>query len=270
MAGDVKKYSWHDEDLKVEMPEPKGANISFVHLKSKYRPFIILSPDPVKTVEGTWDSPFFKTYASKMARGYRQDPAPSVYGWWDHWPVAQVPGDGRWVIIPDRPSHFNLTTFVQWKDYEYTEKTRTRILLQGMTDKKADKLVPLAKSWLQAPKMTMSSDAYKGGLYDQSERAYLIEKMSLDHFTPCTFVVEASEDSPLLNPAIIIKNWGSQLSTLSINGETKMHGNDFRQGIRKGPFGEDLILWIRWDSQKPVKIVVGPIPPHISPHQTPH
>ncbi|GAF96678.1 unnamed protein product, partial [marine sediment metagenome] len=91
MSGDVHKYSW-DDDLEKEMPEPKGANMSFVNLKSKYRPFIIVPPGPVKTVEGTWDSPFFRTYAAKMARGrgYRPDPVPSAYGWWDHWPVAHV------------------------------------------------------------------------------------------------------------------------------------------------------------------------------------
>ena len=257
MAGDVHTYSWHDDDLKVEMPEPASANMSYVHLKSQYRPFFIVSPDPVKTVEGTWDSPFFRTYASKMATGYRQDPVPSVYGWWDHWPVAQVPGDGRWVSTPDRPSHFNLTTFVQWKDHEYTEKTRTRILLQGMTDKKAETLVPLAKSWLQAPTMEIASDAYRGGRYDQSERAFLIEKTDQGHVTPCTFVVDASKDSPLLNPAIIIKNWGSQLATLSVDGRKIKQGKDFRQGIRKGPLGEDLILWIRLDRQTPVKMTLG-------------
>ena len=258
MSGDVKKYSWHDKDLKKEMPEPKGANMSVVNLKSKYRPFFIVPPGPVKTVEGTWDSPFFRTYAAKMARGgYRQDPVPSVYGWWDHWPVAQVPGDGRWVSVPDRPSHFNLTTFVQWNDHEKTEKTRTRIMLQGMTDKAAGKLVPLARSWLQAPKMKITSDAYKGGTYDQSERAYLIEKTDSGNLTPCRLVLEASKDSPLLNPAIIIKNWGGQLSTLSTDSKTIKHGKDFRQGIRKGAFGEDLIVWIRLKSQKPVEITLG-------------
>jgi hypothetical protein len=257
MSGNVQKYSWHDEDLKVEMPEPKGANMSFVNLKSTYRPFFIISPNPVETVEGKWDSPFFRTYAAKMARGYRQDPVPSVYGWWNHWPVAQVPGDGRWVTTPDRPSHFNLTTFVQWEDYKFTNHVRTRIMLQGMTDKKAEELVPLARSWLQAPKMKLTSDAYKGGHYDQSERAYLIEKKDSDNLTSCTLEVEASEDSPLLNPAIIIKNWGNQLSTLSVDGQNIMQGEDFRQGIRKGPNGEDLIIWIRLDSQKPVNISLG-------------
>ncbi len=256
MQGDVKKYSWH-KDLEVDMPEPRGANMSYVHLKSKYRPFLIVSPNPVNTMEGTWDYPFFRTYAAKMARrGYRQNPVPSVYGWWNHWPVAQIPGDGRWVVTPDRPSHFNLTTFVQWEDYEYTDKTRTRIMLQGMTCKDADELVPLAKSWLYAPKMKILSDAYKGGSYDQSERAYLIEKTDPGNLSPLELEILASEDSPLLNPAIIIKNWGSQMATLSVNGENVMPGEDFRQGIRSSPVGEDLIVWIRLEREKPVIVLL--------------
>lgn len=257
IAGDVHTYSWHDKDLKVEMPEPAGANMSYVHLKSKYRPFIVVSPDPVKTVEGTWDSPFFRTYAAKMAKGYRQDPVPSVYGWWDHWPVAQIPGDGRWVSTPDRPSHFNLTTFVQWKDHAYTKKTRTRIMLQGMTDKKPGELVPLAKSWLQAPPLRIASDAYQGGHYDQAERAYLVEKTDAGYLGPCRFAVKASKDSPLLNPAIIVKNWGSQLATLALDGKQIEPGKDFRQGIRKRPLGDDLVLWIRLDRQTPVTMTLG-------------
>jgi hypothetical protein len=130
-------------------------------------------------------------------------------------------------------------------------------MLQGMTDKKADKLVPLAKSWLNAPKMKITSDAYTGGTYDQSERAYIVEKTAPGSLTPCTFTLDASKDSPLLNPAIIIKNWGGQLSTLSVNGKKIKHGKNFRQGIRKGALGEDLIIWIRLDKQKPVKITLG-------------
>jgi len=256
MSGDIKNYSWHDDDLKVEMPEPKGANMSLVNLKSSYKPFFIVSPDSVETIEGKWDSPFFRTYASKMAGGYRQDPVPSVYGWWDHWPVAQVPGDGRWVTIPDRPSHFNLTTFVQWEDYKYTEKTRTRIMLQGMTDKKPKELVPLAKSWLQAPEIDITSDGFSTGYYDQSERAYIIEKIDPGKQGSCNFVLNASEKSPVINPAIIIKNWGREMAKASINGKENIKEFDLRQGIRRTPEGEDLILWMRMKKEKPVSFEI--------------
>ncbi|HVT86826.1 MAG TPA: LamG domain-containing protein [Chitinophagaceae bacterium] len=254
MSGDLQKYSWHDKDLKIAMPEPKGANMSYVNLKSKFRPFFIVAPGPVATVEGKWDSPFFRTYSAKLAIGNRQDPVPSVYGWWNHWPVAPIPGDGRWVSTPDRPSHFTLTTFDQWNDYEYTKSTRTRIMLQGMTDKEAAALVPLAKSWLQAPAMKIISGPFKGGTYDQSERAYLLEKTNIDDKTPCSFILEASNDAPLINPAIIIKNWGGNMATLYINGHNIGRDKDFRQGIRKGTDGDDLILWIKMNVNKPVKM----------------
>jgi hypothetical protein len=256
MAGNVQGYTW-DKELEIPMSEPAGANISYVHLKSTYRPFFIISPDPVETVEGTWDSPYFRTYASHMAGAeYRPDPVPSAYGWWNHWPVAQIPGDGRWVITPDRPSHFNLTTFVQWKDYEYTDRKRTRIMLQGMTDKDADQLLPLARSWLHAPDMLITSGAYTGGIYDQSERAYLLEAKDPATMSPCSFILEASEESPLVNPAIIIKNWGSQPASCTINGNPLADGEDFRQGIRKGKDGEDLILWFKLEEEKPVNITL--------------
>lgn len=258
MSGEVHDYSWHDPDLQVEMEEPAGANISYVNLRSSYRPFIVVPPGPVETVEGSWNAPFFRTYAAKMAKGggYRQDPVPSVYGWWNHWPVAQVVGDGRWVTIPDRPSHFNLTTFVQWNDYQRTRKTRTRIMLQGMTDKKAADLVPLAKSWLRAAKMRLTSDGYRGGTYDQAERAYCIEKTGSEKAVPCRVTVDATNDSPLINPAVIVTQWGRQPVTLFVDGNELHPGTDFRQGIRSSPYGDDLILWLRLERRKPVTLEI--------------
>jgi hypothetical protein len=52
------------------------------------------------------------------------------------------------------------------------------------------------------------------------------------------------------------RNWGNKLSKLTVDGREKTDGKDFRQGIRKGPAGEDLILWIRLESQKTVKITL--------------
>lgn len=256
MEGEVHSYSWHDKDLAVQMSEPRAANMSYVNLKSTFKPFFIIPPDPVKTVEGSWPSPFIRNYAAKMATGFRQDPVPSVYGWWNHWPVAQVPGDGRWVTTPDKPSHFSLTTFVQWKDYEYTERTRTRIMLQGLTNKKAAELVPLAKSWLDAPLIQVNTAGYVNGHYDQSERAYILEKQNGQAGRTCRITLEASKEKHLNNPAIIIKNWGRQQALITINNKTIADGEKCKQGIRKGPDGDDLILWLQLDSAKPVGIEV--------------
>jgi len=41
MSDKIHNYFWQDKDLKVQMPEPKRANIFYVNLKSKYRPFLL-------------------------------------------------------------------------------------------------------------------------------------------------------------------------------------------------------------------------------------
>jgi hypothetical protein len=256
MKGETADYTW-DDKLQVEMPEPRGANMSLVNLKSDYKPFIIVPDGPVETVEGKWDSPYFRTYAANMAIGYREDPAPSPFGWWNHWPVVQVPGDGRWVVTPDHPSHFNLTTFVQWNDYTRTKTTRTRIMLQGMTAKGAAGLVKLAGSWLQAPNLEITAGAYRGGGYDQSERAYIIEKSSSGAVNPLKFTISASDESPLQNPAIMVRNWGKREAKISINGQVIPRDKNFRQGIVSRAEGDDLIIWLRLESKKRLDIIIG-------------
>lgn len=196
-----------------------------------------------------------------MAIGYREDPAPSAYGWWNHWPVTQIPGDGRWVVTPDHPSHFNLTTFVQWEDYAVTNKTRTRIMLQGMTPKGAAGLVEIARSWLRAPRLELASGGYQGGDYDQSEKAYVIKKSTQAASGPIGFTIQASKESPLLNPAFIIRNWGRQKAEIKINGRAFPEGKNFRQGIVSTPEGDDLIIWLRLGSEQRTEISVRTSPP---------
>lgn len=258
MAGEIKDYSWHDEDLHhgLELTEPDDANIVMVNLKSSYRPFEVVPPDPVETGPGEKHPPLYRVISPKFLNRAMPDPLPSVYGWWDHWPVAKIPGDGKWVRIPDRPSHFSLGKFPWWKDYKLTPKSRTRIMLHGMTNKKPGELVPIAKSWLSPPKIDIASQFFKGGSYDQSERAYIINNTNEMGHSPCEFVLEASTESPAINPAIIINNWRGGIATLRINDETITKKTDFKQGVRKGSYGEDLIVWIRMEADEPVRITL--------------
>lgn len=253
MQGDVKNYSFAD-DPQMVLREPLNANIELINLKSKYKPFFIVSPDSFTSAEGTYGSPFFRIYNAKMGKGYRPDPVPSIYGWWNHWPVAQVPGDGRWVMIPDRPSHFNLTTYVQWKDYEMNDRTKTRIMLHGLTDKKPEELTVLAKSWLDAPGLSIESDDFYSYGYDQRERAYVLDNRTGKETAELKIKLSGSSVNPIINPAFIIKNWGTQKSSLKINGTPVIPGENFRQGQRRALQGDDLIIWIKYESTRETAI----------------
>jgi len=252
MKGEYKNYSYQTVGSKMLLPEK--ANISMVNTKSEYKPYIIIPPDPIKSVEGSWDSPPFISYSARTGKGYHQEPAATVYGWWNHWPVAQIPGDGRWVITPDRASHFLLTAGVHWVDYEKDERTRTRIMLQGMTGNDATDLVPMAKSWLNAPEMAINTVGYTGGRYDRSEKAYIIEKIDLENAKNLEVSIMATTESPLINPAIIIKNWGMDLPGVKINNSPLSKGKKLRMGIRSTAQSNDLIIWCELESDERIKI----------------
>ena len=168
--------------------------------------------------------------------------------------MAQIPGDGRWVITPDRASHFLVTAGVHWIDYKKDERTRTKIMFQGMTDRPATDLVPLAESWLYAPDLTISTDGYSGGQYDRSEKAYMIEKTNPENGKGMELIIKASAESPLINPAIIIKNWGKELSQVQIDDTLMPQGKKLRQGIRSTALSDDLIIWLELESTEEIKI----------------
>jgi hypothetical protein len=128
-------------------------------------------------------------------------------------------------------------------------------MLQGMTDSKAEDLVPLAKSWFNAPELVISSEGFKGGIYDEAERAFVVEKRNGNN-TSLNLIIKATEESPLVNPAFIIKNWGNQLSTIKVDEKSLVQGKDFKQGIRKTSEGDDLILWLRLNRIGKVEITV--------------
>ena len=237
MKGEKHDYSWRT-NFPVEMTKPLKANIHIVNLKSKYKPFYIISPEPFESVEGKYDSPFFRYYSASMGKYYRPDTVPSIYGWWNHWPVAQVPGDGRWVVTNDRPSHFNLTTFTQWKNYSMDERTKTRIMLHGMTSLKAKELVPLANSWLNSPEILQSDNISID--YDQAERAYIINKFPKEGLK---LSINASKEYPAVRPALIIK-YRMNDPILDVNGKKLKANIEYRYGTVKTIDGWKTIIWI--------------------------
>lgn len=260
MLGRKHSYAW-DDDLPVVLNEPEGANIEVINLRSKYRPFLILPPGPFETSEMNKESPFFRTYSAQQGKEYRPDPVPSVFGWWNHWPIAQVPGDGRWVLYPDRASHFNLTTFLQWKDHSLTDRTKTRIMLQGLTDKDPEELVDLAKSWLQAPKARILEGEFNNIGYDQTEKAYIFQATSNGPPSLLHLELNATQDSPLINPALIIRGWGGFPVDVIIDDKPVPTGERCRIGHSSTWEGVNLVIWLKLESTSPVQLSIKPYYP---------
>jgi len=232
IEGNVASYDWVDgppDDVDYD-----DKKIHIVNYKAEYDPYTI----------GDFEG-------GNVYGGEVTDYA--VFPSWNHWPVAQMPSDGRYASFPDRTAHSSLThvelpTYKEdFGDRPYEE----RILMEGMSKKSPKELVPLAKSWLNPAKLEVKSGCTSEG-YERSQRAYLLTAAG----PTLSVLIAASEDSPMLNPAFVIENWGDDDVKLKINDKEIKHGKKFRYGHRQTAEGTDLIVWIQKESEKPVNITL--------------
>lgn len=220
--------------------EFSAANIKVVNLKSEYKPFTICLP------YGIENQPYPP-----------EGPLPHVFQTWPR----QVRQDGY---------STSLGHILNWWHYLRTENRLEQIYLSGMTNTKdmAEELLPLAKSWLRPPQMRMSGiePKYKVRIYDPAQRAYIVPrrdrgprefKFSLTEY-PDT---EDETQAPvwIVNPAFIIKDWGTSGVELKVDGRPLEVGNDLRIGYEETHSGTDLILWLKMKSDKTVKFSLSPV-----------
>jgi len=176
----------------------------------------------------------------------------AVFPSWNHWPVGQMPSDGRYASYPDRTAHSSLTHVWIPPFKEVLEGDKPfdqRIMMEGMSNKSAEELIPLAKSWLNPAELDVSSGCTSQG-YDRAQGAYLLTATD----STISVRINASEDSPVVNPAFVIKNWGDADVALEINGKTIPHGKNFRFGHPRTVKDKDLVVWVRTESTTPVNI----------------
>jgi hypothetical protein len=245
MKGETHTYDWgkglpKEKDKYGYVQLPEKANIHLINTKSQLKPFVAIAPQA---------NAIFNVYNVEL----RSDV--SMYPWWNHWPAAQKPSDGRYAMTDDNASHSSLTN-INWDAYELTEDTHTKIMLHGVTNKKAEELRSLTSSWATPAKLMLNDKAaFSGGDYDPTQRAYQIK--SNNQAKVFSFTLDANTNSPIDNPSLVIKNWGNREVTLKIDGAKVARGKAFRYGFRDTEEGTDLIVYLEKKSTKAVKILLS-------------
>jgi hypothetical protein len=240
MKGESATYSWEKGPPAKKMDKPEDPNIQLVNLKSNWKPFQIVSP------------------VNSSMRPYTGEVTYSMFEWWNHWPVAQVRSSGISAVAPDRPSHSSLS-HILWDPYAQTENTMTKILLHGLTTKSVAELVPLARSWLSAPGIEVSGAGFQSQGYDQTQRAFVVTRFNAAAVPQLQLSLQASTQSPLINPAFVVKNWGETEPKLRVNGKLVSRGADVRYGFVPTLEGTDLIVWFRMESTNPTTIGIATV-----------
>ncbi len=232
--GEIREYSW------INKP-PTGVNyenviLHIVNMKAQFNPYTIAK-----------DIRKGNVYKSRGGTGYSAFPA------WNHWPVGQFPSDGRHATFPDRTAHSSLT-HIYWpssSDWGEIGLFEEKILLEGSSNKSAKELLPLAKSWQRPPSVTAGQGAE--AKYDIDQRAYVLTRDS-GNVKAITAKLAGSKDSPIVNPAFVVENWGSDKLAM-ITSSVK--SSDIRQGIVRRANGVNaLVVWMEMNATKPVEVVI--------------
>jgi hypothetical protein len=244
MKGESASYHWGPKTDGLfdyphgptSLPGPPNANIQVINLKSAQKPFQIVPPDGAKIVP------------------YSGERSYSAFEWWNHWPVAQIPSSGRPALVADRASHSSLS-HIYWGMYQRTDRSLSKLLMDGLTEKTASDLVPLAKSWLSPPKMDVTGPAHGEG-YDPAQRAFLIQ-CNPGETGPLEVTWHGGPDSPLVNPALVLRGWTID-ACLRVDGKDAAPGDGLRIGHERRLDEDDLVIWMDAQAARIFRIEITP------------
>jgi len=238
-AGETKTYAWQPEfPWQLNRDQPATLTIQMVNFKSQYRPFMLHRPGGA--------------VAAFPPSGFIDRNFP----YWNHWPVSQLPNDGRKGTRTDRPAHTSLTWFCEPATSQGI--LHSWLYMYGLTTKPAGELGTLSKSWSSPAKLTVESGNCASRGYDQYQRAYQLSCEKPGNPTELKIMLNAGESSPVLNPAFVIKNWGEAVPRVSVNGTRVPRGKACRLGIQHNLDGSDLVVWLKHESTKPITINLAP------------
>jgi len=130
----------------------------------------------------------------------------------------------------------------------------TKLLLNGLTLKPAAELVAQAKAWLSPPTLEVVGGGFVCKGYDPEQRAYVVTRENAENRASVELNLRASDQFPVVNPALVIKNWGEEGVRISLDGKPVAASQKLRIGYEDRLEGTDLIIWIQTQSSSPLHI----------------
>lgn len=224
--GEVEKLIWKkpnkNPDAKLE-----DATIQLLNSKSNWKVYAIYPEAGL----GTWGE-----YEQSQ---YTDDP---FAGPWNHWPISLVPSDGRYAVAHDRVTHFALgaaDSAPEWGSRVH----------YGFTDQDAVALVNKAKYWQNPPELNIASGGKSLG-FNKDEKAYFLDELD----DKVSFKIDASGDSPLVNPAFVLENIDFKNVSVLVDGKKF---NKIRTGKARNTDGQvRTIVWLELEKSTPVMITI--------------
>jgi hypothetical protein len=229
----VADYDYHSRTVSVDLRRqpadwPGKYTVQQFNFKSQNKPFICFEPGNDMWVR--W-----------IDVGY------------NHYPVNQARSDGRWAKTLDRPAHISSSPCSDPVIHENGNRMYW-IGLYGMNGMKMNELIRFGRSWAYAPEISVNGNGYISKGYEKAERCYQLENNN-SKAVKVEFTLKGSKDSPVIDPAIRVKNWNSNVAKILVNG--KEYSNA-KVGINHQLDGDDLVLYLPIEEMTQVTITIVP------------
>jgi hypothetical protein len=162
--------------------------------------------------------------------------------------------------VPDGTlvEEMNINKYGGWEPYAEGKDSITKIMLHGLSDKGPQYLAQVARSWVNPPKLEIIGEGYEFIEYDPTQMAYIIKQNQNQNQSLC-YNIWANKESPLVNPAFVLKSWETQEVDLKINGKSLVKGKDFRTGHVETLSDSNLIIWIKTMTDEKTSFSIIPL-----------
>lgn len=248
LDGRVQDYRWPPAKADPELP---GASVLLVNYRSEYKPFLILTDRSPRI----W-LPRFKERPTGTVVDGMSMPTESAFWWWNHWPVAQLPSDGRVATAADKPSH-SWAANQDSAPWESTASSETQLMLCGVTRESAAGLVKLGRSWMRAPELAVAGDGFVSAGYDAMQRAYVVRPAgTVGDRRPLRLTLRGSATSPVVRPAFVLEGWGEGAAEVTVRNQP---GVRVRIGYERKLTRTDLVVWADIEATSRTEILVAPV-----------
>ncbi len=175
-----------------------------------------------------------------------------IDGGYNHFPVNQARSDGRWAKTTDRPTHFMSSPCSDPVIHENGNRLYW-MGLYGMNGMSMNELVTFGRSWAYAPELLLIGNGCISGGYDKTQRCYQLEN-NKPYAGSIELTLKGSKGSPVINPAIMVKNWNQAGAKILVNGK---ENKNCKVGINHQLDGDDLVLYILLNEEAPVTITIN-------------
>ena len=225
-------YDFNQRPVPQELPShpadwPRNYTVQQFNFKSENKPYICFEPGN-------------RMFVRYVALGY------------NHFPVGQARCDGRWIRTLDRPSHISSSPVSDPVIHESGNRGYWNGLY-GMNRMSMNDVTRFGRSWAYPAGLTVTGSGFAAHGYDKSQRCYQIEAND-QKSNSLEMTLEGSKESPVVNPAIRVKNWNSDEAKILVNGKP---GDQCRIGFNYELDGTDLVVFVSINETAPVRISVA-------------